>query len=236
MPASFKTLKERKARYREVIKLLEQGHTMTSAGKLVGLTQPAISRIAKSYGFHRRVKMVEANILGKVKSALVKRAVGQTIIKEYQSLNKSGEIVDLIEKVEIPGDVKAQLAYLQAKDKDGGWDNKSNTVNVQFNQVMQGISTNDLLLTLRSAPEQLSTGGEGGGVLEVSGVREEKLPITPNPISPTYDANYDNFHDAKGKKKTSRSALDTYFDPNNGRLDEPVEGMLDNVGEDEECS
>ena len=43
------------------------------------------------------------------------------------------EIVDLIEKVEIPGDVKAQLAYLQAKDKDGGWDNKSNTVNVQFN-------------------------------------------------------------------------------------------------------
>ena len=119
--------------------------------------------------------MVEANILGKVKSALVKRAVGQTIIKEYQSLNKSGEIVDLIEKVEIPGDVKAQLAYLQAKDKDGGWDNKSNTVNVQLNQAMQGVSTDDLLLTLRTAPKELSTGGEGGGVLEVSGVREEKF-------------------------------------------------------------
>ena len=96
-------------------------------------------------------------------------------VKINRTVDKSGEIVDLIEKVEIPGDVKAQLAYLQAKDKDGGWDNKSNTVNVHLNQAMQGISTNDLLLTLRSAPEQLSTGGEGGGVLEVSGVREEKL-------------------------------------------------------------
>lgn len=231
MPASFKTLKERKARYREVIKLLEQGHTMTSAGKIVGLTQPAISRIAKSFGFNKRVKMVEANILGKVKSALVRRAVGQTITKEYQSLSKSGEVVDLIETIELPGDVKAQLAYLQAKDKDGGWNNGNSTVNVQLNQVMQGISTNDLLLTLRSAPEQLSAGGEGGGVLEVSGVREEKLPISPNPLSPTYNADYDNFHDAKPR---NISPLDNFYDHNNGKLDEPTEGPLDNVGEDEE--
>lgn len=235
MPKQY-SLKERKERYREVIRLLTEGHTTFSAAKILGYSQPQISRIAKSLGFRKKAQMVEQVILGKVKSSLVKRAVGYKTTKEYQQLDRNGNVVDLIEEVEIPGDVKAQLAYLQAKDKDGGWDNKSNTISVQLNQVMQGISTNDLLLTLRSAPEQLSTGGEGGGVLEVSGVREEKLPITPNPISPTYDANYDNFHDAKGKKKTSRSALDTYFDPNNGRLDEPVEGMLDNVGEDEECS
>ena len=72
--------------------------------------------------------------------------------------------------------MKAQLAYLQAKDKDGGWNNGNSTVNVQLNQAMQGVSTDDLLLTLRTAPKELSTGGEGGGVLEVSGVREEKLP------------------------------------------------------------
>jgi predicted transcriptional regulator len=98
MPAPLKTLKERKARYKEVIKLLEQGHTMTSAGKLVGLTQPAISRIAKSYGFKRRVNAIEQVILGKVKSSLVKRAVGYKTTKEYQQLDRNGNVVDLIEE------------------------------------------------------------------------------------------------------------------------------------------
>lgn len=227
------TLKERKESYKEVLRLLAEGHTMTSAGKILGYSQAQISRIAKSMGFKRRAQVIDQILIGKVKSSLIKRAVGQTITKEYQSLSKSGEVVDLIETVEIPGDVKAQLAFLQAKDKDGGWTNGNSAVNVQLNQVMQGVSTDDLLLTLRTAPKELSTGGEGGGILEVSGVREEKLPISPNPLSPTYNADYDNFHDAKPRKI---SPLDNFYDPNNGKLDEPVEGMLDNVGEDEEIS
>jgi hypothetical protein len=161
MPAPLKTLKERKARYKEVIKLLEQGHTMTSAGKLVGLTQPAISRIAKSYGFKRRVNAIEQVLLGKVKSSLVKRAVGYKTTKEYQQLDRNGNVVDLIEEIEIPGDVKAQLAYLQAKDKEGGWVNTNNGTSITINQALQGVSTNDLLLTLRTGAEQLKAGGEG---------------------------------------------------------------------------
>jgi hypothetical protein len=161
MPAPLKTLKERKARYKEVIKLLEQGHTMTSAGKLVGLTQPAISRIAKSYGFKRRVNAIEQVLLGKVKSSLVKRAVGYKTTKEYQQLDRNGNVVDLIEEIEVPGDVKAQLAYLQAKDKDGGWINNNNGTSITINQALQGVSTSDLLLTLRTGAEQLKAGGEG---------------------------------------------------------------------------
>ncbi len=229
MPAPLKTLKERKARYKEVIKLLEQGHTMTSAGKLVGLTQPAISRIAKSYGFKRRVNAIEQVLLGKVKSSLVKRAVGYKTTKEYQQLDRNGNVVDLVEEIEVPGDVKAQLSYLQAKDKDGGWINNNNGTSIIINQALQGVSTSDLLLTLRSAPEQLKAGGEG--VPMVSG---EVVDVAVGPttaFSPTYSPEYDNYHEAKQKVY---SPQDNFYDPNNGKLDEPVEGMLDNVGEDEE--
>lgn len=223
------TLKERKERYREVIRLLTEGHTTTSAAKILGYSQPQISRIAKSLGFRKRAQMVEQVILGKVKSSLVKRATGYKTTKEYQQLDRNGNVVDLVEEIEVPGDVKAQLAYLQAKDKEGGWINNNNGTSITINQALQGVSTNDLLLTLRSAPEQLKVGGEG--VPMVSG---EVVDVAVGPttaFSPTYSPEYDNYHEAKQKVY---SPQDNFYDPNGGKLDEPVEGMLDNVGEDEE--
>ncbi|MBP7315151.1 MAG: hypothetical protein KA968_08025, partial [Chitinophagaceae bacterium] len=155
------TLSERKEKYREVLRLLTEGHTMTSAGKLLGYSQAQISRIAKSLGVRKKAEMIEQIVIGKVKSSLVKRAVGYKTTKEYQQIDRNGNVVDLVEEVEIPGDVKAQLAYLQAKDKEGGWINNNNGTSITINQALQGVSTNDLLLTLRSAPEQLKAGGEG---------------------------------------------------------------------------
>lgn len=223
------TLKERKERYREVIRLLTEGHTTTSAAKILGYSQPQISRIAKSLGFRKKAEMIEQIVIGKVKSSLVKRATGYKTTKEYQQLDRNGNVVDLVEEIEVPGDVKAQLAYLQAKDKEGGWINNNNGTSITINQALQGVSTNDLLLTLRSAPEQLKVGGEG--VPMVSG---EVVDVAVGPttaFSPTYSPEYDNYHEAKQKVY---SPQDNFYDPNGGKLDEPVEGMLDNVGEDEE--
>lgn len=62
----------------------------------------------------------------------------------------------------------------------------------------------------------------------VTVVSSEIIPATP--FSPTYSPEYDNYHDAKQRKI---SPQDNFYDPNHGRLDEPVEGMLDNVGEDD---
>lgn len=223
------TLSERKEKYREVLRLLTEGHTMTSAGKLLGYSQAQISRIAKSLGVRKKAEMIEQIVIGKVKSSLVKRATGYKTTKEYQQLDRNGNVVDLVEEIEVPGDVKAQLAYLQAKDKEGGWINNNNGTSITINQALQGVSTNDLLLTLRSAPEQLKVGGEG--VPMVSG---EVVDVAVGPttaFSPTYSPEYDNYHEAKQKVY---SPQDNFYDPNGGKLDEPVEGMLDNVGEDEE--
>jgi hypothetical protein len=223
------TLKERKERYREVIRLLTEGHTTTSAAKILGYSQPQISRIAKSLGFRKRAQMVEQVLLGKVKSSLVKRAVGYKTTKEYQQLDRNGNVVDLVEEIEVPGDVKAQLAYLQAKDKEGGWVNNNNGTSIIINQALQGVSTNDLLLTLRTGAEQLKAGGEGVPMVSGEVVDVDVGPTTA--FSPTYSPEYDNYHEAKQKVY---SPQDNFYDPNNGKLDEPVEGMLDNVGEDEE--
>lgn len=223
------TLSERKEKYREVLRLLTEGHTMTSAGKLLGYSQAQISRIAKSLGVRKKAEMIEQIVIGKVKSSLVKRATGYKTTKEYQQLDRNGNVVDLVEEIEVPGDVKAQLAYLQAKDKEGGWINNNNGTSITINQALQGVSTNDLLLTLRSAPEQLKVGGEV--VPMVSG---EVVDVAVGPttaFSPTYSPEYDNYHEAKQKVY---SPQDNFYDPNGGKLDEPVEGMLDNVGEDEE--
>lgn len=228
MPKQY-SLKERKERYREVIRLLTEGHTTFSAAKILGYSQPQISRIAKSLGFRKKAQMVEQIVIGKVKSSLVKRAIGYKTTKEYQQLDKNGKVIDLVEEVEIPGDVKAQLAYLQAKDKEGGWNTNNNGTNVIINQALQGVSTSDLLLTLRTGAEQLKAGGEGVPMVSGEVVDVDVGPTTQ--FSRTYSPEYDNYHEAKQKVY---SPQDNFYDPNNGKLDEPVEGMLDNVGEDEE--
>ena len=117
-------------------------------------------------------------------------------------------MVDLIEQTEVTPDVKAQLAFLQAKDKEGGWINNSTNNIININQSMQSISTEDLLLTLRTAPEQLKAGGEGG--VGVSVESKEKLPPTE------YD-----YYDLKNLDNPKDWVL------------EPTEGMLDNLGEEE---
>ena len=202
------SMKERKEKYRQVISLLEEGHTTTSASKIVGYSQPQISRIAKSLGFRKREKIVEQILIGKVKASLIKRAIGYKTTKKYQQIDKSGNVVDLIEQTEVTPDVKAQLAFLQAKDKEGGWINNSTNNIININQSMQSISTEDLLLTLRTAPEQLKAGGEGG--VGVSVESKEKLPPTE------YD-----YYDLKNLDNPKDWVL------------EPTEGMLDNLGEEE---
>lgn len=214
--------RERKVKYRKIIELLAKGENFTSAARIVGYSTKHVSKLAKKPYFKRKIEEAEEILKGTVRSSLVKRAVGydKVVKKVYQTKNGPQEV----EEIEhYPGDVKAQLAYLQAKDKEGGWVN-GNQVNIQVNQQLQGVSTDDLLLTLQSS-QSLLTGGEGGSETVTLPAKER-----PNNLSHSYNPDYDQFHE-----KVRGAVIDNFHDHNNGKLDEPVEGMLDNVGEDE-CS
>lgn len=251
-------LRERKEKYKKVLELLCNGHTYTSASKEVGFSVKHVSKLAKKPFFKRKIQEAEAAIIGNIRSALVKRAMGYEVVetKEYYD-PKTGQVIETSDHKHIPSDTKASLAYLQAKDKEGGWI-QGNQVNIQLNQQLSGVSSEDLLLTLRSAQGH---GGEGGGVLSVSDAKQElptslhsqpftnsphnhpnDLPDNSNnlpalepsaPLSRGYNAEYDCYHESRGKKLDVNN---NFYDHNGGKLDDPVEGELDNVGEDEECS
>lgn len=248
-------LLDKKSKYKQVVKLLSEGHNYSSASRIVGFSVKHISHLARSKYFAQKIQLAQEELKGKVQSALITNALGTKITKEV--IDSNGEVTTTIQEV-VP-DTKAQLAFLQAKDKEGGWVN-GNQVNVQVNQALSGISNDDLLLTLRSAQAHDTSrhGGEGGvlsdGVCEtnttpnqptISSTTSNHLSnhlsnplltieaLESKPFERGYDSDYDVYLEAKGRKIDPN---DNFHDHNKGRLDEPVEGPLDNVGEDFETS
>ena len=246
-------LKARKDKYKKVLELLCNGHTYTSASKEVGFSVKHVSKLAKKPFFKRKIQEAEATIIGNVRSALVKRAIGYEVVetKEYYD-PKTGKVTETSDLKHIPSDTKASLAWLSAKDKEGGWV-QGNQVNIQLNQQLSGVSSEDLLLTLRSAQAISGKVGGEGGVLSASVCETNNLPPNqpasplnlPNshntylnapsdpvdtaPLSRGYNADYDSYHERHGKKLETKN---NFYDHNQGKLDEPTEGEFDNLGED----
>ena len=220
-------LNDRKEKYKRLIELLSKGENYTSAGKTVGYSFKHVSRLAKKPYFAKRIAAAQEELKGKIQGALVTRALGTKIKKFYQQVDKFGDVHDLEEEIEVLPDVKAQEIWLKAKDKEGGWVNDTQG-NSYINQTLINVSTDDLLLTLK-------TGGGGSPALANGVAREQKepskLPIINSNASNTdlrgYDPNYDVYHEAKGKKM---NVVDNFHDPAGEGT--PTEGMLENVGED----
>lgn len=222
------SLEERKRKHRQIYDLLALGHTTSSAAKIVGYHQSQVSIISRKPWFQRKLAAAQEQITGRVKAALVQRATGMKLKKEYQSIDKTGEVRDLTEVTEVAGDVKAQLAWLSAKDKEGNWDNGKSGIHIQVNNALQNVSTEDLLLTLKSAAKELKPGGEGA---LVSGEKEVEVVVTPKD---PYNPDYDPYH---ATIKKNRLSSDYFHDPKNVYGESsPTEGEFENLGEDEESS
>lgn len=151
---SLDKLKERKEKYKLLITLINKGHSYSSAARKVGFSPKHVSLLVKKPYFKRKLAESEEILKGRVKASLVKRALGYDKTETKVVFTKNGP-EEVEELKHYPGDVKAQLAYLSAKDKEGGW--TQSTTNIQINQQLQGVTTQDLLLTLQSS----KGGGEG---------------------------------------------------------------------------
>lgn len=207
---SLDKLRERKEKYRLLIALINKGHSYSSAARKVGYSPKHVCALVKKPYFKRKLLDSEEIIKGNVKASLVKRALGYDKRETKVIITKNGP--EEIEEIKhYPGDVKAQLAYLSAKDKEGGW-SQGSTMNLQINQQLQGVSSEDLLLTLRHA------GGEGGVVM----IDEEKKQITTPTTSPMPSSNA--YEDPRAIYRGYAEQL--------APREEPYEGMLENVGED----
>lgn len=187
-------LAQRKAKYKEIITLLSKGHNFSSAGRIVGFSTQHISKLSKTPYFRRKLAEAEIIATGNIKHSLIQRATGMKLQETYETLDKHGNKHELTSIKEIPPDMKAAEMWLQAKDPSGNWGNNSNQVNIQLNQQLQGVSTQDLLLTLSNAKTQGVKEIEGGGGREVEGVVEEKESLSTQPFSRGYNSDWDEIH------------------------------------------
>lgn len=185
-------------KYKQICDLLLQGHNSLSASKIVKVSQATAWRISQSKSFKKRLEHAQEHITGKIKASLIKRAVGYDKEETKVYFGKQGP-EEYTEVKHYPGDVKAQLEWLKAKDKEGGWV-QDKGVAIQINQQLQGIETKDLLLTL---------GGGGIPAIE-SNNQQNQLPqpttstctfdtqtidIPAKPFARGYNPDYDAFHE-----------------------------------------
>lgn len=239
----------------EIIRLFAEGYNQSAIARRMNLAQATISRLNKSKWFKIRTLEAIQSTNGNITNSLYKKATGQAVSKKVKEvIDRDGNIVELTEVTQHEPDTNAIKLWLTNRDPENWKDN--NQVSVQVNQALQGVNTQDLLLTLRSSQ---SIGGEGGvlsaGVCETNNLPTNptsnlstnsllNLPNSPNtslnapldpvdtaPLSRGYNAEYDSYHERHGKKLETNN---NFYDHNQGKLDEPTEGEFDNLGEDVE--
>lgn len=105
------------------IKLREKGFTIEEIAQALHVTEQLLylknsewEELRKQLNLIKEKQEIEK--LNKVSQALYKRAVGQKVKTKKEVLNKNGEVVELTEVKEIPGDVKAQQFYLINRDPE----------------------------------------------------------------------------------------------------------------------
>lgn len=105
------------------IMLREKGFSIEEIAKALGVAEATLyhknsewEKLRKDLNAIRAKQ--EAEELGKVKTALYNRAIGQKVKTIKEVVTKNGDIVELKEVKEIAGDVNAQKFYLCNRDPE----------------------------------------------------------------------------------------------------------------------